>query len=56
MHCYANSQTMHCRAIDLDPPKPSMVDKMQRVVDATKDLRSDSGNLSLGPTLRPKPP
>lgn len=27
-------------------PQPSMLDKMQKVLDATKDLRSDRGNLS----------
>lgn len=33
-------------AIDRDPPQPSMLDKMQKVLDVTKDLRSDSGKLS----------
>ena len=31
---------------DPAPPKPSMLDRMQKVLDATKDLRSDRGNLS----------
>lgn len=34
------------KAIEPDRPKPSMLDEMQRVIDATKDLRSDRGNLS----------
>src|SRR5260221_430356 len=33
-------------AIDREPPQPSMLDKMQKVLDVTKDLRSDSGKLS----------
>jgi Protein of unknown function (DUF2384) len=34
------------KAIEPDRPQPSMLDKMQKVLDTTKDLRSDRGNLS----------
>jgi uncharacterized protein (DUF2384 family) len=33
-------------ANELEPPKPSMLDKMQKVLDATKDLRTERGKLS----------
>jgi len=33
-------------ASDREPPQPSMLDKMQKVLDVTKDLRTDSGKLS----------
>jgi hypothetical protein len=38
----ANLSKLH----DPERPEPSMLDKMQKVLDATKDLRSDRGNLS----------
>ena len=31
---------------DRKPPQPSMLDKMQKVLDVTKDLRTERGNLS----------
>jgi hypothetical protein len=31
---------------DREAPQPSMLDKMQKVLDATKDLRTEGGNLS----------